>query len=1258
MTAGPRAVAEPCTPLAQSMVLASLRHPRSGVYVLQDVCTCSGALNTALLRKAWKQLATRHAALRTCIVSDSGGEVRQRVEAAPDFPWRELDWTKTAADQPERELAALLEEDRRAGFDFRGDVPLRIALIRTHAAWIVVLTAHHALLDGRSLLVIWKQWFEIYEASAEGRTPNFEEPVESVRDKVPEAPLFWQSYLAGLSSMAGTITDRLRPAVPAPLEPYGNHRGSLDVAITGKLRDLAAAQKVSLATLVHAAWSILLSRYTGRSDVVFGVTRSGRGAGHENLVGLLIRTLPVRIRVDERATLLPWLQQIHRDAQAMREVEAANLEEALSWGGFPAGAPPFDSMVVYDHEPPQEALQRLGGNWVQRGHLRFQTTAFPLALGVYGGPALSLNIGFDTTLYCEATAAAMAGHMLAILTNFTAMGEGCLANIGMLTHPEEVLLCTQNTIAFQDVCAHQLFETQVLRTPAAPALEEGGQIVTYAHLNRRANQLAHRLRAQGVGPEDVVAVCQPRIGDSIVSMFGILKAGGAFLPLDPAWPSERRAEVLREARPKVTIEGDLDLDDLPDIAPASSASPDNAAYVIFTSGSTGRSKGIVLPHRALVNHTLAAAPVYDITVGDRRLQFASPGADVFVAEVFNYLTRGATLVCYPDARRSSLQDFHRFLEKLQITIVSVPGSWWNVWVRALYSGTLSLPASLRIVISGMERADPVALHQWRRATQSRVRWFNVYGPAENGPTSTIYEAGTSTWECAALLPVGRPIANTTAYVLDEYGRLAPPGLAGEIHLGGAGLSRGYLGAPELNQERFVDDPFRPGERIYRTGDRGFALPDGNLVFLGRRDRQIKVRGYRVELDEIEHALDRCPGVKQCAVVAPEDEGKPRLIAYIVGEASEAQLRLHLARLLPDCMIPALWIILDHLPLTPGGKIDRLALPPPSSGSGIQRNQSPSVTDSECRLIKLWQDVLKTSEVSVHDDFFALGGDSLSATVMLLRVQEEFGIELPMSVMFQSPTPAWLAARIDRVGAPEGLLAIRTGSLRPPFICVSTTVAGPRCLGRLARSLKADQPFYVVPHFAPERPEENLIPDLADKVAASLRKDLPRAEYTIGGYCFAGAVAFETAQRLVDAGGSVRMVVLFDSPAPGYPKFGASGMNYLRHLRRMISRRSFYGNTASVADIPSHVAKVADVLRRRVQLRYEPRPARFPVVQFLADREEIHARVLADPRLGWRDLCSKFLLYRIPATHGSMFDAGNIARIAEVLEPLLENPRRA
>ena len=295
------------------------------------------------------------------------------------------------------------------------------------------------------------------------------------------------------------------------------------------------------------------------------MTRSGRGAGRENLVGLLIRTLPVRIRVDERAPFLPWLQHIHRDAQAMREAETANLEEALSWGGFPAGTPPFDSVVVYDHEPPQEALRRLGGNWFQRGHRRFQTTAFPLALGVYGGPALSLNIGFDTTLYCEATVAAMAGHVLTILANFTALTEGCLASIGMLTHPEEILLRPRDTITSPDVCAHQLFETQALRTPAAPGLEENGEIVTYDDLNRRANQLAHRLRAQGVGPEDLVAVCQPCIGDAIVSMLGILKAGGAFLPLDPAWPSERRAEVLREARPKVTIEGDLDLDDLPDM---------------------------------------------------------------------------------------------------------------------------------------------------------------------------------------------------------------------------------------------------------------------------------------------------------------------------------------------------------------------------------------------------------------------------------------------------------------------------------------------------------------------------------------------------------------------------------------------------------------------------------------------------------------------------------------------------------------------
>lgn len=1261
----------PLTSLAQSMVLASMREPHSGVYILQDVCACKDMLDMTHLRKAWNQVASHHDVLRTSIVVNAAGQAVSHIEAAPDYTCRELDWRQSSGEETERGLLALLENDRREGFDFKFGIPLRLTLIRTgEDGHILVLTAHHALLDGRSLVAVWKEWLGVYEALAKRRAPALPAIPPLAECSAEAAQRFWQTYLAGLESTTGFITDRLKPAAPPVSRRYAEYRCSLELEATAQLRGFARANGVGLGTLVNAAWAILLSRYSGRKDVVFGVRLSGRSPSQKDVVGLLINTLPVRIQIEPGAPLAPWLGQIRRHSLAMREHQTTRVEDAIEWGGLPAGTPPFDSVVVYDHEPPQESLRRLGGNWRQRTLRRYQGTDLPLVLASYGEPVLLLNIGYDTNLYCEDTVVAMASHLRTILASMCSHPDGRLSDIGMLTDSEKEMFLRPRALQIDSsLCAHNLFEAQVRRTPAHAALETGDEIITYDDLNRRANRLASMLRKQGVGPEDLVAVSLSSVRDTIVAILGILKAGGAFISVDPAAPAERRARMLADARPKFTFDEDTALAALPEqpdneLSPSAGAT--NAAYAVFTSGSTGKPKGIVISHRALVNQTLAVVPVFGITPSDRRLQFASLGSDVFVAEIFNYLTAGATIVICPDARRSSLQEFHRLIDDKRITITAVPGSWWNIWASALSAGSVRLPRSLRAIVVGMERADPAAFHAWRQAAGNRLRWFNAYGPAENSGISTIYEAGTSRWECAEALPIGQPIANTTAYVLDDEGDLLPAGVAGELYVGGPGVARGYLGVPELTAARFLDDPFRAGSRLYRTGDRAYALPDGNLVFAGRVDRQVKVRGYRVELDEIEEALARHPAVRQCAVVVTGDGDLNRLGAYVVGSASKHDLRLHLIRLLPEYMIPSVWMSLDLLPLTPTGKIDRRALPPCEQSAQALSIDFPPSTQGERRLAMLWREVLGVPEVNLLDDFFQLGGDSLRATKLLLRVQDEFSIQLSLADLFQTPTLARLAARLDAgretngslIAFHEAVIPIQPQGEGLPLFLIHPEFEA----ARLARHLGPDRPLFGVPvPTAADPAAVRTIDEMAAECTRALRRFRPQGPYALAGWCAGGVIALEVARQIEQVGGEIAFVAMLDVRNLFPPPLSVPHLAWVRLWRRAwrlsyVARRWPAGlwnrvrSSLTSAPLP-RLPETTQAL-----LRHRPLPWSGRMVHIWAS-DWPHGRYF-DPGFAWNHLApAGFVFHEVPGDHLTLLQEPSIAEVASLLAGELDRAQR-
>jgi surfactin family lipopeptide synthetase A len=588
-------------------------------------------------------------------------------------------------------------------------------------------------------------------------------------------------------------------------------------------------------------------------------------------------------------------------------------------------------------------------------------------------------------------------------------------------------------------CIHSLFEEQVKRTPDAIAVVFENQQLTYRELSQRANQLAHYLQSLGVGPEVLVGICVERSLEMLVGILGILKAGGAYLPLDPAYPQERLHFMVEDAKVSLVLTKSQLIDRLPielvrliyldkewsEIAQHSGENltqqipSNNLAYVIYTSGSTGKPKGVLIEHKSLVNYTLAVNVEYDINAGDRILQFASLNFDIAAEEIYTCLTTGATLVLRNDAMLASVKTFLQQCQDWRISVVNLPTAYWHELVARFVVDKLTIPSSWRLVAIGGEQALSTRLVEWHQYVDKQVRLVNSYGPTEATINASIYDLSTLDINFTKKVLIGRPIANTQVYILDRYLQPVPIGVSGQLYIGGDGLARGYLDRPDLTAEKFIPNSFsnQRNARLYKTGDLARYLPDGNIEFLGRIDHQVKIRGFRIELGEIESALTQHPHVGEVVVVVREDKpGDKRLVAYLSGNLTSDSIpamRTHLKGKLPDYMMPSAIVLLDAMPLTPNGKIDRRALPKPQNvrTESVDRSIAPT-TLTEATVANIWIEVLKLSQVGIHDNFFELGGHSLLAVQIISRIGEKFGIDLPINYLFQLPTIAGLSQSID------------------------------------------------------------------------------------------------------------------------------------------------------------------------------------------------------------------------------------------------------
>jgi amino acid adenylation domain-containing protein/non-ribosomal peptide synthase protein (TIGR01720 family) len=1035
----------PLTPMQQGMLFHTLLAPGGGAYVAQFGFRLLGRLDAAAFEGAWRETVRRHAALRTGIVWEGADEPMQVVRRRVDLDVAREDWRDAGAAEQEARREAYLREDRARGFDPASPPLMRVALFCTGDEEHELVWTHHQMaFDGWSLPLVFRDVAALYGALSKGRAPEPARPrpyrdyvAWLVRRDLAAAEAFWREALRGLEAATPFGVDRALAVLPPGEERYGEARRGLGEDATASLLALARREGVTPNTLVQGAWALLLSRYSGEQDVVFGTTVSGRPGeveGVEEMVGLFINTLPVRVRAAPEAPLAPWLRGVQEWNAALREHEHSPLVQVQRWSGVPAGEPLFESILVFQNYPVGEALgsgeRRLR---VVRRDNREQAD-YPVTLNAKVGGELTVRAEYDRRRFEPGTVERMLEHLGTLLAGMAAGPERPLASLSLLTDGERRRVLEGSSGPAAEVparCIHELVSAQAARTPDAAAVVSGGAALTYADLDARSTRLARLLRERGVGPGAVVGVCVERSPAMAVGTLGILKAGGAYLPLDPAYPADRLAYLLADAGASLLLtqsalrgavpgfERALLLDAL-DLEGAGSdprpvpdgAGPGELAYVIYTSGSTGAPKGVMVEHGSLAGYAVEMAARLGLGPGDRFLQFASPGFDVVVEELFPAWVSGAAVVFSRDDLFAP-DELMRVVADEGVTCFELPTAYWHEWVRELAAAGGRLPPAVRFVIIGGERVSPERLEQWARLDTPLV---HVFGLTETTVTSTLLrlEAGEDggAWPN---LPVGRPLANAAVYVLDRAGEPVPPGVPGELFVGGPGVARGYLGRPELTAARFVPDPFpggaRGGARLYRTGDRVRRLPDGNLEFLGRTDAQIKVRGFRIEPGEVEAALRAHPGVREAVVVVREDvPGDRRLVGYVVPETEvppTAELRAHLKARLPEHMVPNVFVALDAVPLTPNGKTDRRALPAPEGRPDSADAYAAPESPVERVLAEVWREVLRVERVGVDDDFFELGGDSILSIQVVSRARRA-GVFVTPRQLFESPTVAGLA----------------------------------------------------------------------------------------------------------------------------------------------------------------------------------------------------------------------------------------------------------
>lgn len=1166
----PRCASElaPLSEWQRSIWLFGQLNPASTAYHLSQWLHLDGHLDSPALRRSIHEIFRRHTVLRSHVAVEAGQPLQQVLPMdRAELPWYDLG-DLPPADRTRR-LLELADICASRPFDLAAGPFARVWLVRlSNTEHVVLFTIHHIASDGWSVSLFFREMALLYNAFSAGQANPLPEPSVEYRDfahwqhawlRSPSAEMdvtYWQKELADAPPLLELPTDRLRPT-------HRDHAAAVEsIVISAKLvhalRTLARDCGATLFTVMLSAFQVLLGRLSRQTDVVTGIPVAGRErAETEALVGCFMNVLPIRSRIDPHSifrNLVSALRASMLKAYAHQQLPFGNLVERLRPERSSDYTPITQVLFNYRCDIPQPSFTFRGLNAVLENVER-TSSLHALAMDVEKSEdGLCCSVLYSTGLFNGSTIARWLDYYVALLESATGNPDVPVERLSMLSAAERARLLQTAGVEPIPVdyrqCVHALIERQATHAPESVAVTLDGNKLTYRQLDRRANALAHKLKKLGIAPDMLVGVCLERSLDLVVAILAVLKAGGGYLPLDPALPKERLAYMAADSGARVLIAretmlallhvtqtGALALDHAgfcDEIAepPDSGAEPGNIAYVIYTSGSTGRPKGVAIEHRSLCNYVLWMQSAHPLDPADMVLSRTSIGFDLSIKELFWPMAAGACVVLAKPGSEADVAYLAALIETQRISVLmSVPTLLAALLEQA---GVEKRCASLRLITCGGEAMTPPLMRRCLSRFPA-ASLHNAYGPTE----ITI---GCTRWVCngseEATVPIGYPTANAELYVLDPELEPVPIGVPGELYVGGIGVARGYVGRPELTRERFLPNPFRPrgSDRLYRTGDLVRRRPDGALDFLGRNDDQVKVRGVRIELGEIEAALSDHPDVCTCAVsVHRGASGQPQLVGYVVSRGSTqpttGELRRFLAGRLPEAMVPSSFVPLDALPLTSSGKVDRMRLPDPGPRTvGAEPLDAGDPLQHE--LIRIWEDVLQVAPIGITDNFFELGGHSLLAVSMMARVAQTFGVQPPLQALFQEPTVRCLAASIigmnrkqeEAAGSPVWCIQPGDPDRPPLFLFHGDFNGGGLYCRKLAQRLDQSQAVYIIPPHEPGGPAT--VEAMASDVLPHLRS-IWRGPYLLAGYCNGGLVALEVAQRLREAREPVGLLAVID-----------------------------------------------------------------------------------------------------------------------------------
>ncbi|HEJ4829649.1 TPA: non-ribosomal peptide synthase/polyketide synthase [Pseudomonas aeruginosa] len=1048
----------PLSPMQQGMLFHSLYQQEAGDYINQLRVDVDG-LHPESFRAAWQAALDEHDVLRSGFLWQGAFQtplqvVRKRVEV----PFSVLDW------RGREDLAAALDElaagEGRLGFDLSEAPLLRLVLVRTdEERYHLIYTNHHILMDGWSNSQLLGEVLQRYRGETPPRSGGrYRDYIAWLqRQDAALAEAFWLPRLRQLDEPT-----RLGQSIAQARQRgkgYAERLRELDGEQTRRLAELAREQKITVNTLVQAAWLMLLQRYTGQDSVAFGATVAGRPAelnGIEEQIGLFINTLPVIATPLPQQSLASWLQAVQGENLALREFEHTPLYDIQRWAGQ-GGEALFDNILVFENYPVSQMLQQQASQGLAFGAVgNHEQTNYPLTLSVSLGQRLELQFAYDREHFDDASVARLDRHLTHLLAQMVERpASTCLAEFQLLEAAERrqaIFDWGRNPGRYPDErSVEQLFASRAAMEPERVALLFEERQLSYGELNAQANRLAHRLIELGVGPDVLVGIAVERGLEMIVSLLAVLKAGGAYVPLDPEYPQERLGYMIEDSGIALllsqshllqrlpaasgiaclALDQARDWQDRPASDPQLRAHPQNLAYVMFTSGSTGRPKGVGISRESLSRHTHVSLAFFGIGPDDRVLQFSTFNFDGFVEQLYPPLACGASVVL----RGTEIWDsetLYREIVERRITTVDLTTAYWNMLAKDFANQGVRDYGALRQVHAGGEAMPPESLVAWKAAGLEHVRLLNTYGPTEATVTVTTLDCAPyvdGSKAIPATMPIGKVLPGRAIYLLDDAGQPAPVGAVGELVIGAELLARGYFKRPDLTAARFIPDPFdeQGGGRLYRTGDLARYGADGVIEYVGRVDHQVKVRGFRIELGEIEACLGEHPAVREALVIAVEGAAGAQLVAYLVPQAEalasatlevQATLRNELKALLrdslPEYMVPAHLLFLERLPLSPNGKVDRKALPAPDA-SLLQEAYVAPRSELECQVAAIWQEVLKLQRVGLDDHFFELGGHSLLAINVISRIQLELGMKLTPQLLFQFPTLGLFVSNLEKAG---------------------------------------------------------------------------------------------------------------------------------------------------------------------------------------------------------------------------------------------------